>query len=332
LDSKTNEKSLSKAKRVKLSKKSKLKDNDDVIKDIDDEEEGEVCSSDDERQSNAQEDDDVKETETKVNPRPEVAAAPEIYIQPHMLPCVRLIVESSDSLDAGSLLLVSYVGAQVGADKSCDVQIDDDSVDPLHARITYDEEEQCYWMRDLCSAYGSYVNDRLLDGARARLRHKDYVRFGRTSFLVHLHEQDRTCDDCEPGCVQALLAKQRAQDPKLQEDSKLVMLNKKQKEDLRRKELRQLQKKYGLSSYSSEAAIKPNYNDRADIRRRVKGSDCPYEKTDLNASSVQKPITENNKGFQLLKKAGWAGEESDLQHDSRIVDVKRKDDRRGLGS
>lgn len=298
------------------------------------EEEGEVASSDDDMYGP----EEAQPSKAICNPS-EVSAGPTIYGQSIKLPCVRLIVQSSAALDEGSLVMVAYLGAQIGSQAKCDVEIDEESVDPLHARITYDEQEQAYWVRDLQSTHGSYVNDRLLDGTRCRLKHNDRLRFGQTSFLVHLHEQDLTCDDCEPGCVQAMLAKQRQQ--KSTDSSESVvsaptpLLSKKQKMDVHRKELRKLQKKYGINTYAENATsfgASDFYSDRAESRRRVKGSDCPYEKNDLTATSTEKPISASNKGFQLLQKAGWKGQRSDLINDSRLIDVKVRDDRKGLGS
>ena len=42
------------------------------------------------------------------------------------------------------------------------------------------------------------------------LSHKDYLTFGTTTLRIHIHGGDQTCDECEPGQVQALFRQQKS--------------------------------------------------------------------------------------------------------------------------
>ena len=302
-----------------------------------DEEEGELSSSSSSSDSSEY---DSDEFTVKLPPGMIVAKSADIKNDAKINPCIRMIVLESDGLELGSLLLVTCFGAQIGSDQKCDLHIIDSSVDEIHARISFDVEENCYWLRDLDSTAGTYVNDRLLDGVRMRIKHNDQIRLGRTKFLVHIHEKDRTCADCEPGCVQALFKQSThhsssSSSPKNTHNNRIASSSLVNKRREMKQLQKQLQKKYGLRQYS-EAVSTTNgeyYSDRADERRRTKGSDCPYEKTDLNVTSSTQPIPQSNIGMKLLMKAGWSGPKpDDPNFDSRLIDVKANQERRGLGS
>lgn len=66
----------------------------------------------------------------------------------------------------------------IGRSSKCDVQIDQESVSRNHARIRSDGKG--YWVRDLGSTNGTYVNDELVD--ERELRDGDQVKVGRTIF------------------------------------------------------------------------------------------------------------------------------------------------------
>lgn len=38
------------------------------------------------------------------------------------------------------------------------------------------------------------------------LSHRDYITIGGTTIRLHIHAGDETCEECEPGQVQALIA------------------------------------------------------------------------------------------------------------------------------
>jgi diguanylate cyclase (GGDEF)-like protein len=75
----------------------------------------------------------------------------------------------------------------IGRDTSCDLQLNDDSVSRSHAAI--ERREPGYYLTDLDSTNGVYVNDRAID--QCELRAGDRLRFGNHifKFLDHIEAQ-----------------------------------------------------------------------------------------------------------------------------------------------
>jgi serine/threonine-protein kinase len=76
--------------------------------------------------------------------------------------------------DSNDSHLLSSEGATVGRDRSCGVILAHPAVSRRHAKITRDGET--FFVEDLQSANGTYVNDRKVD--RSPLKPGDVVRFG----------------------------------------------------------------------------------------------------------------------------------------------------------
>ena len=112
------------------------------------------------------------------------------------------------------------------------------------------------------------------------------------------------------------------------------------KEAARKKEMKELRKKYGIRNdglleegAKSDAKCSKSYKDRARERRLQKGSDNPYEKTE--ASDVDSSIRRSNKGFKMLSKMGWSeggGLGKDRQGRVEPVRAEVRAERVGLGS
>lgn len=253
-------------------------------------------------------------------------------------PCIRLIVEESSKLQLGSLLLITCTGAIVGRDKNCQLCIPDVSVSKTHAETSYDNETCQYYVSDLGSQNGTFINGTRLSQCKEKssphiLKHGDHLCFGFCKLLVHIHPGTETCDECEPGQVQA---------KHNEESEKCVPLiqTKEEKEKERRRRLRQLKKKFGLQSMNYEqdsSSIKPpssDYHDRAKERQKTKGSDNPYEKT-AEPVSLNVTIPSDNKGYQLLKKMGWKEGEAlgaKTSGETEPVPINIRKSRAGLGS
>ncbi len=62
----------------------------------------------------------------------------------------------------------------------CHVVIDDDSVSKKHCEFSYSDGQ--YYVRDLDSANGTFVNGDKVD--KRRLRSGDKIRIGRSTYLV----------------------------------------------------------------------------------------------------------------------------------------------------
>ena len=107
----------------------------------------------------------------------------------------------------------------------------------------------------------------------------------------------------------------------------LDITTKDEKERLRKKELKKIMKKFGISKYERETMeLASDYQDRAGERRKVKGSNLEAFK--IERASLDKPIGKDNKGFKLLEKLGW--QKDDLK-DTKLIETKPKDNRKGLG-
>ena len=112
------------------------------------------------------------------------------------------------------------------------------------------------------------------------------------------------------------------------------------KEAARKREMKEMRKKYGITRNDglSEEGGRSNaraksYKDRAGERRMQKGSDNPYEKTEV--SDVDSSIRSSNKGFKMLSKMGWSeggGLGKDQQGRVEPVRAEARSERAGLGS
>merc|ERR1719273_3042169 len=103
--------------------------------------------------------------------------------------------------------------------------------------------------------------------------------------------------------------------------------------------MKQMRRKYGISGQGNDASIAEisksgHYKDRADDRRKTKGSDHDSFKTEI--ASVEQPITSQNKGFKLLSNMGWKeghgiGKDNNKGRLEPINAIQRAE-RSGLGS
>ena len=81
-------------------------------------------------------------------------------------------------------------------------------------------------------------------------------------FFSHVHPGHETCTKCEPGLV-------IASKPKYNISSQM---DSKDRDEKRKSKLKEIREKYGITS-SQELEVGSNYKDRADERRKTKGSD-----------------------------------------------------------
>ena len=107
------------------------------------------------------------------------------------------------------------------------------------------------------------------------------------------------------------------------------------KELVRKREMKEMRKKYGIrrDGLLVEGEGSKPYKDRAGDRRMHKGSDNPYEKTEV--SDVNSSIRSSNKGFKMLSKMGWnegGGLGKDQQGRVEPVRADVRTERAGLGS
>lgn len=253
-------------------------------------------------------------------------------------PCIRLIVTESTCLDVGKLFIVTCTGASIGQRKKDLIQINDIGKAGLLAKISFDDKKQCYTVKGYCKHTAPCVNEKkVFQGHKpVTLSHEDWLTVGETKLSVHIHVGYDTCDDCEPGLVQAKYAAEKESKP-----SDCMSTSHEESKRLKhRKELMGIKKKYGLkdSAYvdNPDALKNPNYTDKALNRRKTVGSDNPYIKTTTEQTSVHQEISTENKGRKMLEKLGWSSGESLGKNSSGIVEpisaFVRMDPSAGLGS
>lgn len=215
--------------------------------------------------------------------------------------------------------MVTVMGAILGKLSDCELQLDEKSIDDLHAKVIYKDE--LYYIEDLGSENGTFINDQQIESnQQIKLKHNDILRLGSdVEFLIHIHNGNNSCIYCEPGCVQAKLKS-------LMPTNHDPSLSKEEKERLRKKELKTIMKKFGINKYETNELMDNNYVDRALERRKTKGSNYEHFKTEQ--ASLDQPIDQSNRGFKLLEKMGYKRDDS---KDTKLIDIKPKDNRFGLG-
>ncbi|CAH8500858.1 unnamed protein product [Schistosoma turkestanicum] len=213
----------------------------------------------------------------------------------------------------------------------------------LHCEITYDTETRQYSLLDRGSNFSTTINGITLPRCKSSvLCHGDIIRLGSTRLLVHIHNGNETCGQCDPDEMKAALnsfidtnetinSDSHANDNNNDNDTgaeKLseTILTHSSKDVERRAKLDEIKKKYGLKfpRIRTQAKTDKQYMDRAAQRRAIeanlKAAGYPLppapgvikqqiNKTPLIArptpASVYKPISDENKGAKLLAKMGW---------------------------
>lgn len=248
------------------------------------------------------------------------------------IPCIRLVVHSvsdeAETVNVGTLFIVTCKGATIGREGNHDVLLEDVACSKYHGKIEFDEYDCKYYLTDLGSQNGTFVDGKRLSSAKREslpqeIGHGSLVRIGSTQMICHIHPGSETCYKCEPGVIIAAQPKPANAPTKVEREEK------------RKSELKQLRKKYGIGNREGleESTAKGNYTDRAEDRRKTKGSDNPYEKTVI--ASTEQAIPKKNKGFKMLEKMGWkdgVGLGKDNSGRVEPVNVEQRAERSGLGA
>ncbi|XP_067931816.1 angiogenic factor with G patch and FHA domains 1-like isoform X3 [Watersipora subatra] len=260
---------------------------------------------------------------------------PEVLWRP---PCVRAVVEDSDSLSIGSLHVITIHGGTIGSATDSTIHIPEDTVKEAHCKLTYSEDNKGYYAVELGSISGTFHNSQRLappgESATIRLSNRDRLTVGSTKLLLHIHPGTDTCTDCEPGVIKTALKSSKRQQFEIYNSLK-------SKEDVerdRRTQLKSIKKKYGLEKekyQQNSQNLNVEYEDKAEKRRQVHGLDLPGI-PDAPAASVDAAIPTQNVGHKLLQKMGWQTGQSLGKSDTGIVEpIKvglRLDASAGLGS
>ncbi|KAI8486546.1 Angiogenic factor with G patch and FHA domains 1 [Branchiostoma belcheri] len=240
-------------------------------------------------------------------------------------PCIRVMVDESDTLRPGSLFIITCDGGTIGREKDMGhaIRIPDLNISKSHVEVSYDKgagQYYCtmsdtsshvevsydrgaaqYTVTDLGSQNGTLLNGQRISEPKCRsapcpVSHGAVLQLGGTVLSLHIHSGTDTCDGCEPGLVMAAIAERQ----KLQQD----------------------------------AGLPGGYQDRAGARRQTVGSDNPYQKDDAPAS-VHTAIGTSNKGRKMLEKMGWKegkGLGKTSQGRQEPVQVSLRESQSGLGA
>lgn len=247
-------------------------------------------------------------------------------------PCLRLVVVSSEKMTSGQVFMITKVGSDIGREVSerSGVRIKDVYVSKLHASVSFDEEEELFYIKDCGSVCGTFVNGRRLSDAKERsclhpLVHGDTVAMGTSTFSVHIHKGLDVCNDCLP---QPTISKGKS----LYESVQCLEKERVETMDV-------LKRQYGLKGpQRQDPRSQPtHYHNRAEERRRLHGSEPLMSEpmSTTQASSLQRPIESSNLGHQLLSKMGWEegrGLGRDGKGPTEPMVVVTRDPSAGLGS
>lgn len=267
-------------------------------------------------------------------------------------PCIRAIVIKSLKMKVGSLFIVTCTGGTIGREKDMShvIRLPDFEVSKLQCNIEFDKERRQYFICDVGSRNGTFLNGSRLSESKQKsqlqvITHGDELTLGTTTFHLHIHPGTQTCDSCEPGQVQALA--HQGTSTAVDDDvtiTKVVpgdrLLNSLSVQEQRKSELKRIKRAYALedSTYCeqpTDGTLAGKYKNRAEVRRTKVGSDVPVATADDLPASVHRPIKEENVGRKMLEKMGWKeGEGLGREGAGRLepVTVEVRDSLRGLGS
>jgi len=233
-------------------------------------------------------------------------------VEESSIPCVRLVVMNTEDerVKLGTLFIVTCKGGTIGSKGQHEVLLPDLGCSKLHARISFQSSNLSYYLRDLGSRNGTWVNGRRLSAAKEPSKdiiigHKTCIQIGKTKLNCHVHPGSETCLECEPGLIK--------QDPTNMiegiKDSSISFSTTTSLELQRKQELRDMKSQYGIGPGLDETRRRCQealgFTDRAEQRRQQHGIDPVGAKTE--AASVYQAIGDKNKGFRMLEKMGWEG-------------------------
>lgn len=187
-------------------------------------------------------------------------------------PCMRIMVEETnvDKLKVGSLFVITCKGGTMGREGDHAVLIPDINVSKHHAKFVFNPETSLYYITDLGSRNGTWLDGERLSAALQEsetfeINHGAVIQIGSTKLLCHIHIGRDTCSSCEPGLFQQTLSM-----PFWDSGSKSFEY---------REQLQNLKKKFGVDNVSQDLYNVPGYEDRAEMRRTAVGSSHSSEKT-----------------------------------------------------
>lgn len=195
-----------------------------------------------------------------------------------------------DKLKIGTLFVVTCKGGTMGREGDHAVLVPDINVSKHHAKFIYKRETSSYYITDLGSRNGTWLDGERLSAALQEsetfeIKHGSIIQIGSSKLLCHVHGGRDTCLYCEPGLVQKNIS--------------TSIRDSLSKNSEYREQLQNLKKKFGVDGISHCVYSVPGYEDRAEIRRATVGSSHSCEKTQtaLVTELVQFHFLEGNSTF-----------------------------------
>lgn len=220
-------------------------------------------------------------------------------------PCVRIIVMSSDYLVAGTLYIVTVNGGTIGNGKTNLINIETVKAEnKTFAEIIFDKTDKTFYLRDEVGDSNISINGEKLgecsgDSIKTiEIAHRDLIKICETIFSFHIHVGHNTCEECEPGVIKSKV---------ISETASVNVLSKEELNKLRKLELKQLKKKFGLTPGYNQSdkliALIPNRAQKRHNEVGIEAYEQPLKPTER--ASVHTEIPESNKGHKMLAKMGW---------------------------
>ncbi|KAI8981028.1 SMAD/FHA domain-containing protein [Pilobolus umbonatus] len=217
---------------------------------------------------------------------------------------LRLVVQSSPFYQPHETVLVDESGITVGRDRSWDrrLRLPEMIVSKYHCMIFLDKKEKVFFVIDVGSQHGTFVNDKRLSNPKQsslpyELRHLDILKIGSTVMQVHNHND--TGWPCE-ACVRHTFIETDGGKKNKQTPIPTIDMEQSRREWIRNTKRLYRDNNTPLSSYV----------DRADMRRQTTVPESHHTNRDTHdevimtvKTTVDTPVA--GIGSRMLQKLGW---------------------------
>ena len=102
------------------------------------------------------------------------------------------MVQKSDSIELGKLFIATCKGATIGREGNHEILLEDVSISKHHGKIEFDRKTTKYYLRDLGSQNGTFINGKRLSRAKNQINryeigHGSLIKIGSAELICHVH-------------------------------------------------------------------------------------------------------------------------------------------------